>query len=340
MWHPLSFSTPLRELRHVSLGAYHNWKLALALAELAGHEIWPDAQPLTGLPRVALFQRQVGHLVRKKRELEELGWTVACIVSVDPDAVARHGYTPNEVDIATRDCLLAGQPVPAHVNALLFNSTIERGISVLGEEWRVVLSHDADEVARIQSLGRFRRDDVVVPCKGENAGETERERKWIARRKPGSWEDWRRLAKEKKKEKGAWAAEGEMERRRNGERELRGGDRSAGEMIEEYNALRNKPLISPCLPGAAPEFIPIVETVRPLVVAVEPPSRTWQPEIWTGTWTKAELVLKIRKQGLRNARREPMSLDGLINQMRTDGIVVETIPGTKKTPATWKITLD
>ena len=109
---------------------------------------------IKGKSKLAIFTKLVNSAVQIKQHLLDQGYTVDLIVA---DNAKNYTMTPREQQLKS-DIELSG--ISNFGDVLIFNSTLERGVSILDTSFSHVVINDSNPTVQAQVLGRFRFDGI------------------------------------------------------------------------------------------------------------------------------------------------------------------------------------
>ena len=140
----IKFQQPLREIK---LAAMYPYSHLTRTVEEVLHE------PHRGT--IGIFIKRVSAAAKLKQYFSDLNYQVDLLVS---DSAASYKMTDREKRIK-RDIELTGKANFGDI--LIFNATLERGVSILDTSFTHVFVHDSNTATQTQVWGRFRFDGII-----------------------------------------------------------------------------------------------------------------------------------------------------------------------------------
>lgn len=143
-YNSITFKEELRRYKHKLETEYSDVKLAFS-----------DAKKYDG--KVAIFTESVRNMIKQREYLESIGYSVDMIVS----DYAKN-YKMNDREKQIKDELAKTGKSDLIGDVLLFNSAMERGVSIHDKSFTTIIIHSSNEDVQTQVLGRFRFDGMRV----------------------------------------------------------------------------------------------------------------------------------------------------------------------------------
>lgn len=122
-------------------------------------QIYPTAlnilSTIQGKSRLAVFVKRVSTALQFKQYFIDQGYTAHLLVSNNANI-----YTMNEEEAAIKRNI-EKYGTAKFGDILIFNATLERGVSITDTSFSHVIVHDSNPITQTQVFGRFRYDGVV-----------------------------------------------------------------------------------------------------------------------------------------------------------------------------------